>query len=91
MSVKIRPVKSKLLLKIQEPAETNVGGIIVKGEIRRDGNREAVVRGTGNLYTGDLVAGDRVFVKPYAGAEVRVNGENLVFCSEKDVLAVCEV
>ena len=91
MSAKIRPIGRKLLLKIAEPVETNVGGIIVTGEIRRDGNREAVVRGVGNLYSGDLVAGDRVFVKPYAGTEVIVNGEALVFCLEKEVLAVCEV
>jgi len=91
MSVKIRPVGKKLLLKVTEPVETDVGGIIVKGEIRRDGNREAVVRGTGNLYTGDLVAGDRVFIKPYAGTEVKVNGENLVFCLEKEVMAVVDV
>jgi co-chaperonin GroES (HSP10) len=89
--IRIRPLGGKVLLRmVGRAAEENVGGIIVRREAKREDRREAVVQALPDRFVGDLSVGDTVFVKPYAGTEVVINGENLVFCKQDEIEAVLE-
>ena len=91
MSVNIRPVCGRIVLFVKpEAPETEVGGIIVRGKCRRDGYREAVVKGLPNGYRGGLSTGQTVLLPPYKGTEVKVNGETLAIVREEDLAAVLE-
>lgn len=90
-SVSIRPVCGTALLHILEPpAEAVVDGVVVRNQRLRSGFREAVVTRLADSYRGDLEAGQRVYLRPYCGREVVVNGERLAFVRDADVAAVLE-
>ena len=91
MSVKIRPVGEKILLMFPSVLEENVGGVIIKNPGRRDGVRDAVVKALPSCYRGDLSVGDHVFVKPWCGTELVLNGERIAFVKEAEILAGMEV
>ena len=50
------------------------------GKILEDGKREAM----------DVKEGDRVLYAKYAGTEFKVDGEDLLIVSQKDILAIVE-
>lgn len=80
----LKPIGKNLLLRIME-APVKAGSLILnapgRGEIR-----EAVVRSAGPHYQGDLAPGDVVFLRPWEGREIRLNGELLCVATE-DALA----
>lgn len=88
----IRPLGKKILVRVVTTAgrETMSGGIIIAASAKRDCRREVIVQALPAHYRGDLVPGDRVFMKPFAGTEVKINGEPLVFCREDELEAVLE-
>lgn len=90
MSVNIRPTCGRLLLQIFEEGEKDVGGIIVKGQERRDGFRKAFVKALPDGYRGDLAVGSEVLMPPYGGAEIILNKERLVFIREEELPAAVE-
>jgi chaperonin GroES len=51
------------------------------GKILDDGTREKM----------DVKKGDRVLYQKYAGTEFKVDGEELLIVSQKDILAIVEV
>jgi chaperonin GroES len=50
------------------------------GKILEDGTREAM----------DVKVGDKVLYAKYAGTEFKVEGEDLLIVSQKDILAIVE-
>ena len=50
------------------------------GKILEDGKREAI----------DVKVGDKVLYAKYAGTEFKVDGEELLIVSQKDILAIVE-
>ena len=50
------------------------------GKVLEDGKREAI----------DVKVGDKVLYAKYAGTEFKVDGEELLIVSQKDILAVVE-
>jgi chaperonin GroES len=50
------------------------------GKILDDGKREAI----------DVTVGDKVLYAKYAGTEFKIDGEELLIVSQKDILAVVE-
>ena len=87
----IRPVGKKILVRIiKATAEAVVGGIIVNRAGLRGERREAIIQALPTAYAGELSVGMTVFMKPYAGTEVVLNGERLVFCREDELEAAIE-
>jgi co-chaperonin GroES (HSP10) len=93
-NVQIKPVAGRILLQVIAAArEEDQGGIIVvnkSAEERRGGFREAIVREFPNGYHGDLYAGQRVLIPPYAGREVCYGGDTLVFAKESEIEAAVD-
>lgn len=91
MSATIRPIGRRILVTFPEvSAEDCVGGIIVKRKDVRSDFRRASVRALPGGYRGDLCVGDAVFVKPFCGSEVRLDGVPYSFVTEDEILAVLE-
>ena len=96
-SSKLKPLGDRVVIKPTPREETTKSGIVLpdtakekpqEGEIIAvgpgrtldDGKREAM----------DVRSGDKVLYAKYAGTEFKVEGEELLIVSQKDILAVVE-
>ncbi len=94
---KLRPLGDRVIVQPSPREETTKSGIVIPdtakekpqegkvlavgpGRVLDDGKREKM----------DLVPGDTVLYAKYAGTEFKLDGEDLLIVSAKDVLAVVE-
>lgn len=90
MPVSIRPVAGKILLR-PIPAPAAAGPIIVPtGDERARSRRAHVIAIAPSCKDPGVAPGDEVLLMPYRGAEVRVNGETLVFVKPSELEVVLE-
>ena len=91
----IMPLYDRVVVKRIEVAEVSEGGIIVPETSRAKPTEGVVVavgpgrvldNGQKNVPTVDV--GDRVLFGKYAGLEVKIGSEDLVFLREEDILAI---
>ena len=95
MSMKIRPLHDRVVVRRLEEERTSAGGIVIPDSATEKPMRgEVVAIGTGKaLDNGDVRAlavkvGDVVLFGKYSGTEVKVNNQELVVMREDDVMAV---
>ncbi|HEX7666370.1 MAG TPA: co-chaperone GroES [Polyangiaceae bacterium] len=97
MSLSIRPLQDRILLKRVKEEEKSKGGIIIpdtakekpiEGEVLAVGNGKILDDGTVRKI--DLKVGDRVLFGKYAGTEVKIDGEERLIVREDDILGVIE-
>jgi chaperonin GroES len=95
MSIKIRPLHDRVVVRRLEEERTSAGGIVIPDSATEKPMRgEVVAIGTGKaLDNGDVRAlavkvGDVVLFGKYSGTEVKVNNQELVVMREDDVMAV---
>ncbi len=95
MSIKIRPLHDRVVVRRLEEERTSAGGIVIPDSAAEKPMRgEVVAIGTGKaLDNGDVRAlavkvGDIVIFGKYSGTEVKVNNQELVVMREDDVMAV---
>lgn len=89
--IRIRPLCGKVLLRlVDRSAWESSGGVLTRSPCGRGSRREAVVQALPSGFAGDISVGDVVFVKPYAGTEIKLNGERVVLCKECEIEAVLE-
>jgi len=96
-ATKLRPLGDRIVIQPTEREEMTKSGIVLPdtakekpqegtvlavgpGRILDDGKREAI----------DVKKGDKVLYAKYAGTEFKVEGEDLLIVSQKDILAVVE-
>ena len=92
----LRPLADRVLVRPLEREEVTKSGIVLPDTAKekpQEGVVEAVGNGRLNEQTGkrepvDVAVGDRVIYSKYAGNEVKVDDEELLILSEKDILAV---
>ena len=91
----IRPLEDRILVRPEEGEETTVSGIVIPDTAKekpQEGTVLAVGPGkrgeTGELIPVDISEGDRVMYSKYGGTEVKVDGEELLILSSRDVLAI---
>ena len=97
IATKLRPLGDRVVIKPSEREEMTKSGIVLPdtakekpqegqiiavgpGRILDDGKREAI----------DVSEGQRVLYAKYAGTEFKVEGEELLIVSQKDILAIVE-
>lgn len=79
-----------------EAEETTQSGIILAGSAKEKPQfAEVIAVGPGGVVDGkevkmELKAGDKVIMSKYAGTEVKLDGEEYVIISQKDVLAIVD-
>jgi chaperonin GroES len=94
---KLRPLGDRVVIQPSAREEMTKSGIVIPdtakekpqegtilaagpGRVLDDGKRESM----------DLKAGDKVLYAKYAGTEFKVEGEDLLIVSQKDILAIVE-
>ncbi len=95
MATNIRPLEDRILVRPEEGQETTVSGIVIPDTAKekpQEGTVLAVGPGkrsdTGDLIPIDVKEGDRVMYSKYGGTEIKVDGEELLILSTRDVLAI---
>lgn len=95
--MKIRPLSDRLVVKRVEEERTSPGGIVIPDTAAEKPIRgEVVAVGKGKVLDNGEVrpvgvkVGDQVLFAKYSGNDVKVEGEELLFIREEDVLAIFE-
>lgn len=95
--MKLRPLADRVIVKRLENETKTASGIVIPdnaaekpdqgeilavgpGKILDDGKREAI----------DVAVGDKVLYAKYAGTEFKIDGDELLIVSQKDILAIVE-
>jgi chaperonin GroES len=92
---KIRPLEDRILVRPEEGEETTASGIVIPDTAKekpQEGTVLAIGPGkrsdTGELIPMDVKEGDRVIYSKYGGTEIKVESEDLLILSSRDVLAI---
>ena len=95
MSVPIKPLEDKIVVKAIEAELTTPSGLVIPDTAKekpQEGEVVAVGPGriddNGNRVPIDVAVGDRVIYSKYGGTEVKYAGEEYLVLSARDVLAV---
>jgi len=95
--MKFRPLHDNVLVKRTEEEETSSGGIILSGSAKEKPSQGKVIAvGPGKVSnSGDSVSmnvsvGDIVIFGQYGGNEIKLDGEEYLILSEKDIFGVVE-
>src|SRR5437868_12294647 len=97
MTINIKPLHDRIIIKRIEEGEQVRGGIIIPDSARekpQEGEVIAVGKGkkqdSGEYVCLDVQEGDRVLFGKYAGTEVKLDGEDYLIMREDDILGVIE-
>jgi chaperonin GroES len=90
-----RPLHDRVVIKRLEGEEKSKGGIIIPDTAKekpQEGKVVAVGPGgrdeSGKLTPLDVKTGDRVLFGKWSGAEVKVDGDDLLIMKESDIMGV---
>ncbi|MEA2433486.1 MAG: chaperonin GroES [Actinomycetota bacterium] len=91
----IKPLEDRVLVRPEDADETLPSGLVIPDTAKekpQEGTVLAVGPGkrseTGELIPLDIKEGDRVLYSKYGGTEIKVEGEDLLILSGRDVLAI---
>jgi chaperonin GroES len=94
---KLKPLGSRVVIKALDREEVTKSGILIPDTAKekpQEGKVLAVGPGdrdeNGKRIPVELKEGDKVLFQKYAGTEFKLEGEELLILSEKDVLALIE-
>ncbi len=95
MSVSIKPLEDRIVVKSLEAEQTTASGLVIPDTAKekpQEGEVLAVGPGRiddkGNRVPLDIKEGDRVIYSKYGGTEIKHGGEEYLILSARDVLAV---
>lgn len=98
MSVSIKPLEDRIVVKALEAETTTASGIVIPDSAKekpQEGEVIAVGPGRiddkGNRVPLDIAVGDKVIYSKYGGTEVKYSGEDYLILSARDVLAIVVV
>jgi chaperonin GroES len=93
--MKVVPLDDKVVIKRLDSAELTAGGILLPDAAREKPQQGRVLSvGDGRLLSSgsrvphQVSEGDRVLFQRWAGAEVVINGQELLILSEDEILAI---
>ncbi len=96
MSMSIKPLADRVVIKMVEAEETTKSGIILAGSAKEKPQvAEVVAVGPGGNVEGKDVTmyvkvGDKVLTSKYSGTEVKLDGEEYTIVRQNDILAIVE-
>ncbi|MDR3201750.1 MAG: co-chaperone GroES [Bifidobacteriaceae bacterium] len=95
MSVSIKPLEDRLVVRPIEAEQTTASGLVIPDTAKekpQEGEVVAVGPGrvgdNGDRIPVDVAQGDRVIYSKYGGTEVTIEGDDYLILSSRDVLAV---
>lgn len=97
MSVKIKPLEDRIVVKALEAEQTTASGLVIPDTAKekpQEGEVIAVGPGrtadNGSRVELDIKVGDTVVYSKYGGTEVKYGGEDYLILNARDVLASVE-
>ncbi len=90
----LEPLDDRVVVKPGEEEETTVSGIVIPDTAKEKPQEgEVVAVGPGRFEDGqrvpvDVKVGDRVLYSKYGGTEVKIEGEEYLVLSSRDLLAI---
>ena len=94
MSVTIKPLEDRILVKTVEAEQTTASGLVIPDTAKEKPQEgEVLAVGPGRFEDGqrlplDIAVGDKVIYSKYGGTEVKYDGQEYLLLSARDVLAV---
>ena len=95
--MKFRPLHDRIVVRRIDAEEKTRGGIIIPDTAKekpQEGEVIAVGPGTrdesGKLVPLDVKAGDRILFGKWSGADIKLDGEELLIMKESDLMGVIE-
>ena len=92
MSIGIKPLGARVVIKRVEAEEKTASGILLTGTAKEKPQVAevlAVVPGTEDEKM-ELKVGDRVIFSQYAGTDVKYEGQEVSIMNQRDILAIVE-
>ena len=92
----IKPLGSRVLIKMKEGEEKTKSGIILSGAAQEKPQIAEIIEvGPGEMVDGKLEPmnvkkGDNVIVSKYSGTEIKYEGEEYIIVKQDDILAIVE-
>jgi|SRR5688572_12452575 chaperonin GroES len=97
MSMRIRPLQDRVVIKRLEEETRTAGGIIIPDTATEKPQRGEVLavgpgtRGDDNeLVPLDVKVGDKVLFGKWSGTEIKVDGQDVLIMKESDIMGVLE-
>ncbi len=95
--MKLKPLGDRIVVKVLNQEETTKGGIVLPDTAKeRPQEGEVVAVGSGKVLDNgqklplEVKTGDKVLFSKYGGTEVKVEGDEYLILSERDVLAILD-
>ncbi len=96
MSVNIKPLEDRILVKPLDAEETTASGLVIPDTAKEKPQEgEVVAVGPGRFNEDgderipmDVAVGDKVIYSKYGGTEVKYSGDEFLILSARDVLAI---
>ncbi len=96
MSVNIKPLEDRILVKTLDAEQTTASGLVIPDTAKEKPQEgEVIAVGPGRYNEDgderiplDISVGDKVIYSKYGGTEVKYSGEEYLILSARDVLAV---
>ena len=93
----LKPLGDRIVVKVVNHEEKTRGGIVLPDtDKEKPTEGEVIAVGTGKVLENgqklplEVKVGDRIIFSKYAGTEVKLDGDEYVIFSERDVLAIIE-
>ncbi len=93
--MKLKPLGDRIVVKVLSQEEKTRGGIVLPDTAKeKPQEAEVVAVGSGRVLDNgqkmplEVKEGDKVLFSKYGGTEVKVDGEEYLILSERDVLAI---
>ena len=95
VATKVRPMGDRILIKPESREETTKSGLVLPDTAKEKPQEGTVIAAGSGRVTEDgktvpleINEGDKVLYAKYAGTELRLDDEDLLIVSERDVLAI---
>ena len=90
----LQPLEDRVVVKPSEEEDVTASGIVIPDTAKeRPQEGEVIAVGPGRFEEGqripmDVKVGDKIIYSKYGGTEVKVDGDELLILSSRDVLAI---
>jgi len=97
ISVNVKPLGDRVVVKVIKTEEKTKSGIVLPDTAKEKPQEgEIIAVGTGRMLDNgqkvdlEVKVGDRIIFSKYAGTEIKIDGEEYLIFSERDILAILE-
>jgi chaperonin GroES len=88
--MKVKPLADRVMVKLEKNEAKTAGGIIIPDTAQEKTQQGVVVEIGDDKEVIKVKAGQKVMYDKYAGAQVKINGEEHLILKMSDIIAIVE-